>query len=145
MYAHIQAHSLQSATAVQESTSMAQWQGVNLECRGSEITAGVMYMMLRNYFSCKFRNVYAYFLCRLVCTCIHESDAELTCMCFLWRFNILLCFRLLYVIVLTSNDFDACVCVCVCMWFICIVQCTHTHTHTHTRAHSLTHTHTQPL
>ena len=27
-------------------------------------------------------NVYAYFLCRLVCTCIHESDAKLTCMCF---------------------------------------------------------------
>ena len=24
----------------------------------------------------------AYFLCRLVCTFIHESDAELTCMCF---------------------------------------------------------------
>ena len=23
--------------------------------------------------------VYAYFLCKLVCTCIQESDAELTC------------------------------------------------------------------
>ena len=28
-----------------------------------------------------FRKVYAYFLRRLMCTCIHESDAELTCMC----------------------------------------------------------------
>ena len=27
-------------------------------------------------------NVYVYFFCGLVCTCIHESDAELTCMCF---------------------------------------------------------------
>ena len=26
--------------------------------------------------------VYVYFLCGLVCTCIHESNAELTCMCF---------------------------------------------------------------
>ena len=43
------------------------------------MAAGVMYMMLSNY--C-FRNVYAYFLCRLVCTGIYESDAELTFMCF---------------------------------------------------------------
>ena len=27
-------------------------------------------------------NMYVYFLCGLVCTCIHESDAELICMCF---------------------------------------------------------------
>ena len=66
---------------------------------------------------------------------------------FLRRFNILLCFRPLYVIVLTSNVYDAhtrmcacvcvcvcecvcmcvcvcvCVSVCVCVLFICIVQC----------------------
>ena len=27
-------------------------------------------------------NMYVYFLCGLVCTCIHESDAKLICMCF---------------------------------------------------------------
>ena len=26
--------------------------------------------------------MYVYFLCGLVCICIHESDAELICMCF---------------------------------------------------------------
>ena len=64
------------------------------------------------------RNVYAYFLCRLVCTCIHESDAELTCMCFSMAFYHMLCLRLLYVIVVTSNVYDAharvCVRVCAC-------------------------------
>ena len=35
-------------------------------------------------------NVYVYFLCRLTCTWIHESVAELICMCFFLRcFNIL--------------------------------------------------------
>ena len=43
------------------------------------MAAGVMYMMLCN--DC-YRNVYAYFLCRLVCACIYESDAELTCLYF---------------------------------------------------------------
>ena len=34
--------------------------------------------------------MYVYFLCGLVCICIHESDAELICMCFfLRRFNVL--------------------------------------------------------
>ena len=51
-----------------------------------------------------------------MCTCIHESDAELTCMCFSQAFcHIVLCFRLLYVIVLTTNVYDACVCMCVCV------------------------------
>ena len=27
-------------------------------------------------------HMHVYFLCGLVCTCIHESDAELICMCF---------------------------------------------------------------
>ena len=58
--------------------------------------------------------VYAYFLCRLVCTCIHESVAELTCMCFSF-YHIKLCFRLLYIIALMSNVYDACVCMCVCV------------------------------
>ena len=31
----------------------------------------------------------------------------------------MLCFRLLFVIVLTSNVYDACVCVCVC---VCVVH-----------------------
>ena len=31
------------------------------------------------------------------------------------RLDIMLCFRLLYVIVPTSNVYDACVCVCVCV------------------------------
>ena len=42
------------------------------------MAAGVMYMMLCN--DCFPHNVYAYFLCGHVCTCIHESDAELICM-----------------------------------------------------------------
>ena len=58
--------------------------------------------------------MYVYFLCGLVCTCIHESDAVLICMCFSQTFSgIVLCFRLLYAIVLTSDVYDACVCVCV--------------------------------
>ena len=43
------------------------------------MAAGGMYMMLCN--DC-FRNVYVYFLCGFVCTCMHQSDAELTFMCF---------------------------------------------------------------
>ena len=66
-----------------------------------------------------------------MCTCIHESDAELTCLCFSQAFNyIMLCFRLLYVTVLMSNVYDVCMCVCVCVCvcaracarFVCIVQ-----------------------
>ena len=43
------------------------------------MAAGGMYMMLCN--DC-FRNVYVYFLCGFVCTCMHQSDAELIFMCF---------------------------------------------------------------
>ena len=69
-------------------------------------------------------NVYAYFLCGLMCRWIHESDAELICMRFfldvLTYSDIVLCFRLLYAIVLSSDVFDdrarARVCVCVVHW-----------------------------
>ena len=40
------------------------------------MAAGVMYMMLCN--DC-FRNVYAYFLCRFVCTCIHHVHDAFVC------------------------------------------------------------------
>ena len=41
------------------------------------MAAGVMYMLCSDCF----RNVCAYFLSKLVCACIHESDAELTKNC----------------------------------------------------------------
>ena len=61
----------------------------------------------------------AYFLCGLMCTWIHESDAELICMLFFFSQtfeHIVLRFRLLYAIVLSSDVFDARVRarVCVC-------------------------------
>ena len=34
-------------------------------------------------------NVYAYFLCGVMCTWIHESDAELICMCFFFSSDVL--------------------------------------------------------
>ena len=40
------------------------------------MAAGVMYVMLCN--DC-FHNVYAYFLCRLVCPCIHHVHDALVC------------------------------------------------------------------
>ena len=47
------------------------------------IFAVIMYTAYRttlhNYVD---NNMYVYFLCGLVCICIHESDAELICMCF---------------------------------------------------------------
>ena len=46
------------------------------------MTAGMMYMMLWNDSPPPSHNMYVYFLCGLVCTCIHESDAELICVCF---------------------------------------------------------------
>ena len=62
-----------------------------------------------------------------MCTWIHESDAELICMRFFFCFffsqmfsHIVLCFRLLYAIVLLSDVFEACVCVCVC---VCVCAC----------------------
>ena len=42
-----------------------------------------------------------------------RSDAELF-------YHIVLCFRLLYATVLTSDVYDACVCVCVC---VCVCLC----------------------
>ena len=61
-----------------------------------------------------------------MCTWIHESDAELICMRFFFQMfqHIVLCFRLLYAIVLSSDVFDAraCVCLCACVLFIGIVQ-----------------------
>ena len=72
-----------------------------------------------------YNNVYAYFLCGLVCTWIHESDARVDLYAFFFFFFFfsdvlayLLCFRLLYAIVLSSDVFDARahVCVCVVHW-----------------------------
>ena len=67
-------------------------------------------------------NVYAYFLCGLMCTWIHESDAELICMSFFFRcFNILcyasgfytlLFFRQMFLMIARAR---ACVCMCVCV------------------------------
>ena len=92
-------------------------------------------------------NVYVYFLCGLVCTWIHESDAELICMrffnilCYASGFYMLLFFRQMlmmrarararvcvYVCVCVCARARArarvcvCVCVCVCVLFIGIVQ-----------------------
>ena len=54
--------------------------------------------------------MYVYFLCGLVCICIHDSDAELICMCFfLRRFNVL-CYAsgFFFYAILTSVVYDAC-------------------------------------
>ena len=41
--------------------------------------------------------MYVYFLCGLVCICIHESDAELICMCFFVLFFLFFVFVCLFV------------------------------------------------
>ena len=33
--------------------------------------------------------IYAYFLCKLVCVCIHESDTELTCNLYVFCLGVL--------------------------------------------------------
>ena len=45
---------------------------------------GQPFLLSLEYTQAHTRNIhmYVYFLCGLVCTCIHESDAELICMCF---------------------------------------------------------------
>ena len=70
-------------------------------------------------------NVYAYFLCGLMCTWIHESDAELICMRFFFFF-FLRCFSILcyasgfYMLLFFRQMFltraRARVCVCVVHW-----------------------------
>ena len=76
-------------------------------------------------------DVYAYFLCRLMCTWIHESDAEL--INFIWVFFFFLrCFNILhyasgfYMLLFFRQMFltclCVCVCVCVCVLFTGIVQ-----------------------
>ena len=81
--------------------------------------------------------MYAYFLCRLVCTYIHESDAELTLCVHLRRFTILCYASGFYMLIFLRQLFMMRSCVCVCcggggggggaacvrVWFICIVQC----------------------
>ena len=75
-------------------------------------------------------NVYAYFLCGLMCTWIHESDAELICMFFCCCFFSLRCFNILcyasgfYMLLFFRQMFlmrvraraRLCVCVCVVHW-----------------------------
>ena len=94
-------------------------------CTGQLCTSTiyVMYMTLWN--DC-FRNVYANFLCRLVCTCIHESHAELTSMCLNRRFNILCYASGFYMLLFLRQMFmmHVCVCVCVCVCvFVCVCVC----------------------
>ena len=56
-----------------------------------------------------------------VSLCVHVFMSQLICMCFSQMFQrIVLCFRLLYAIVLTSDVYDACVCVCV---YVCVCVC----------------------
>ena len=57
--------------------------------------------------------MYVYFLCGLVCICIHESDAELICMwffvcLFVWGF-LLLFFFLFFFVVFFSDVLTYCV------------------------------------
>ena len=71
--------------------------------------------------------MYVYFLCGLVCTCIHESDAELICMCLSQTFNILCYASGFYMLLFLRQMFmmrarAVCVCVCVCVLFTDIVQ-----------------------
>ena len=73
------------------------------------------------------QNVYAYFLCGLMCTWIHESDAELICMRFFFFFSLSLrCFSILcyasgfYMLLFFRQMFLTRVRVCVL--FIGIVQ-----------------------
>ena len=63
--------------------------------------------------------MYVYFLCGLVCTCIHESDAEFVCV-FLRRFNILFYASGFYMVLYLCQMFV--MRVCVCMLFNGIVQ-----------------------
>ena len=73
-------------------------------------------------------NVYAYFLCGLMCRWIHESDAELICMRF---FSDVLTYCVMLQAFICYSSFvrcfwrsraRACVCVCVCVLFTGIVQ-----------------------
>ena len=61
-------------------------------------------------------NVYAYFLCGLICTWIHESDAELICMRF---FSDVLTYCVMLQAFICYCSFVVCVCVCVC---VCVVH-----------------------
>ena len=58
-------------------------------------------------------NMYVYFLCGLVCICIHESDAELICMCFFSDV-------LTYCVML--QDFS-CYSYVMCLWCMCVCMC----------------------
>ena len=70
--------------------------------------------------------MYAYFMCRVVCTCIHESDnLHVFCCCLLLFFTYVM-LQAFIRFILTSNVHDAlvcvyvCVCVCVC---VCDISC----------------------
>ena len=66
------------------------------------------------------------FLCRLVGTCIHESDAELTCMRFflgVLTYVMLQAFIRLFLRQMFIVHVCVCVCVvcvCVCVWCVCV-------------------------
>ena len=70
--------------------------------------------------------MYVYFLCGLVCTCIHESDAELICFvlfCFFFRrFNVLCYASGFYMLLFLRQLFMMRVCVCVCA-SVCVCVC----------------------
>ena len=69
-------------------------------------------------------NVYAYFLCGLMCTWIHESDAELICMRLFFSrcFNILCYASGFYLLLFFRQMFLTGARMCVCVLFISIVQ-----------------------
>ena len=66
--------------------------------------------------------MYVYFLCGLVCTCIHESDAELICMFFSDVLTYCVMLQALYAIVLTSDVYNARVRVVVVVHWHCSAQ-----------------------
>ena len=60
---------------------------------------------------------YAYFLCGLMCTWIHESDAELICMRFFLRCFSILCYASgFYILLFFRQMFLMRACVCVVHW-----------------------------
>ena len=67
------------------------------------------------------QSVYVYFLCGLVCTCIHESNVELICLCFLRRFNVLRYASGFYMLLLLRQMFMMHVCVCVCVLLLLLL------------------------
>ena len=66
--------------------------------------------------------MYVDFLCVLVCTCIHESDAELICVFLLRCSNVLRYASGFYMLLFLRQMFmmHVCVCMCVC---VCVCVC----------------------